>query len=175
MRVLAVPSRSTMSYEDEKYENEKVSVEKREDTSDTSVRHIDTAGHNVNAKLANPLEGIPHDQLMANAARFAQEHGLGHLTQEFQKGALVAQDPSAFESLSQLTAEDKAILRREVTHRWSQPWELYYLVIMCSLAAAVQGVSIFSRCFSNLFLTILDFFRWTSPSSMERISSMLPN
>ena len=103
------------------------------------VKHIDNA--NVNVKLANPLSGIPHDQLMADAAQFAEDHGLGHLKEEFQKGALVAQDPTAFESLTQLSEEDKVILRREVTHRWDQPWQLYYLVILCSVAAAVQGVS----------------------------------
>lgn len=113
-------------------ENEKV----------TAVRHIDTVGDNVNARLANPLEGIPQDQLMADAARFAREHGLEDLQEDFRKGALVAQDPLAFESLTQLTDEEKEIFRRELTHRWYQPFELYYMVIVCSLAAAVQGVSL---------------------------------
>ena len=105
-----------------------------------SVHHLDTVGNNTYAKLVNPLQGIPQDELLKNAARFARTHGLEHLTSEFQKGALVAQDPGAFESLTQLSEDDKAILRREVTHRWHQPAQLYYLVIMCSLAAAVQGV-----------------------------------
>ncbi|KAK7685296.1 hypothetical protein QCA50_011659 [Cerrena zonata] len=104
------------------------------------VKHIDNADTNINARLANPLSGIPHDQLMADAAQFAEDHGLGHLKEEFQKGALIAQDPPAFESLTQLSEEDKAVLRREITHRWDQPWQLYYLVILCSLAAAVQGM-----------------------------------
>ena len=103
------------------------------------VKHIDNA--NVNVKLANPLSGIPHDQLMADAAQFAEDHGLGHLKEEFQKGALVAQDPAAFESLPLLDDEDRNVLRREMTHRWSHPLQLYYLVILCSMAAAVQGVS----------------------------------
>lgn len=41
-----------------------------------------------------------------------------------------------------LDEEDKAIFRHEITHRWDQPKELYFLVILCSLAAAVQGVSV---------------------------------
>ena len=120
---------------------EKGSNNSKETTSyeyQREVRHIDN--DNVNAKLANPLYGIPHDQLMADAAQFAEDHGLGHLKKEFEKGALVAQDPSAFESLSQLSEDDKNILRRETTHRWDQPWQLYHLVILCSMAAAVQGV-----------------------------------
>ena len=92
------------------------------------------------ARLANPLAGIPRATLTANAAVFAHEHGLGHLDDLFAKGALVAQDPEQFESIDELTEEDRAVLRREVTHRWDHPKELYWLVIMCSLAAAVQGV-----------------------------------
>lgn len=126
-------------------ENEKVSVqERKEDASSSSsgsIRQIDTVGTNANAVLANPLEGIPQEKLMANAARFARKHDMEYLIEDFQKGALVAQDPPAFESLSQLNEDDKILLRREITHRWDQPWELYYLVILCSLAAAVQGVS----------------------------------
>lgn len=124
-------------------ENEKASVQEKQDaasSSSGSIRHIDTVGNNVNAILANPLEGIPHEKLMANAARFARAHGMEHLTEDFQKGALVAQDPAAFESLTQLNEDDKNLLRRELTHKWDQPWELYYLVILCSIAAAVQGV-----------------------------------
>lgn len=122
--------------------NEKVSIKQQESldsASDKEVKHIDNTSANV--KLANPLAGIPHDQLMEDAAQFAKSHGLGHLEEEFKKGALVAQDPTVFESLPQLSEEDKAVLRREITHRWAQPLQLYYLVIMCSLSAAVQGVS----------------------------------
>lgn len=119
---------------------EKISSEKREESiSDHSV-HGPKHSTDVNVKLANPLAGIPQEKLIADAAAFASQYGLGHLQSEFQKGALVAQDPAAFESISLLSDDDKAILRREITHRWSQPWQLYYLVILCSLAAAVQGV-----------------------------------
>lgn len=132
---------------------EKLSVENKEkDASSVSdigghkeVKHLDNVGRNINAKLANPLAGIPADQLMEDGANFAQERGLGHLKDVFRKAALVAQDPTAFESLDILNEDDKAVLRREITHRWSQPWQLYYLVILCSMAAAVQGVSVLAR------------------------------
>ncbi|CAL1708153.1 unnamed protein product [Somion occarium] len=104
------------------------------------IQHIDNVSQNINVKLANPLTGIPHDQLMSDAAQFAEERGLGHLKEEFKKGALVAQDPTSFEALPLLDDADRNILRRELTHRWDQPWQLYYLVILCSVAAAVQGM-----------------------------------
>ncbi|KAI0083385.1 hypothetical protein BDY19DRAFT_900385 [Irpex rosettiformis] len=125
-------------YDDPSDANEKQLIEQRDSPSVDSVRNL--GNDNVTARLANPLQGVPHDKLMVQAARFAREHGLGHLENEFQKGALVAQDPDAFESLTQLDEADKAILRRELTHRWHQPFQLYYMVILCSLAAAVQGM-----------------------------------
>lgn len=109
-------------------------------SSDNDIYAENTHFENVNAKLANPLSGIPQEQLMENAAAFARAHDLGHLEGIFQKGALVAQDPTAFESLDLLDEEDKNWLRREATHRWDQPKMLYYLVVLCSVAAAVQGM-----------------------------------
>ncbi|TFK54520.1 hypothetical protein OE88DRAFT_1655224 [Heliocybe sulcata] len=123
--------------------NEKASIEKNDSVSSVAPpakHHNALQVENVNARLANPLEGIPADQLMAEAEEFAKAHGLGHLSDEFRKGALVAQNPSGFESLTQLNEDDKAILRREITHKWDQPAQLYYLVLLCSVAAAVQGM-----------------------------------
>ncbi|KAH8119191.1 proton myo-inositol cotransporter [Phellopilus nigrolimitatus] len=121
--------------------NEKAASEKKHDFSDedSGKGHTITA-ENVNAKLANPLSGFTQEQLMTDAVAFANKYGLGHLSEMFAKGALVAQDPLAFESLDLLTEEEKEALRREQTHRWSQPLTLYWMVITCSVAAAVQGM-----------------------------------
>jgi hypothetical protein len=102
---------------------------------------VDHAITKANAKLANPLAGISHEQLMENGAEFARTHGLGDLEDLFRKGALAAQDPLAFDSIAHFTETEKDIFRREYTHRWDHPATLYYLVILCSVAAAVQGVS----------------------------------
>ena len=98
----------------------------------------------ANTKLANPLAGLSHEELMESGAEFARTHGLGHLEDWFRKGALAAQDPLAFDNISHFTEEEKSIFRREFTHRWDHPATLYYLVILCSVAAAVQGVSTFA-------------------------------
>jgi hypothetical protein len=107
----------------------------------TSPRTVVNVTSNVNAKLSNPLAGLSHEQLMNDGAQFAQSHGLGHLEETFKKGAIAAQDPLAFETVSYFTEEEKEIFRRELTHRWDHPATLYYLAILCSVAAAVQGVS----------------------------------
>lgn len=56
---------------------------------------------------------------MAMGRAFAQEKGLGAEEEYFAKGAVVAQDPLAFETLDMLDDEDKRRLRREVTHKVS--------------------------------------------------------
>ena len=48
---------------------------------------------NADGKLANPLRGIPRDQLMTDVEVFAKERGLTHILSDLQKGALIAQDP----------------------------------------------------------------------------------
>ncbi|TFY64940.1 hypothetical protein EVG20_g5772 [Dentipellis fragilis] len=131
---------------------ERSSVEKKDDSLDVrqEVQQIDDV-HDINVKLANPLAGIPHEQLIADAEEFAISHDLAHLVEEFKKGALVAQDPINFENMPLLTEDDKGVLRRELTNRWNQPAMLYYLVILCSVAACVQGMDESVISGANLF------------------------
>lgn len=56
-----------------------------------------------------------------------------------QRGALVAQDPTSFEQISELEEHEREALRNEVLHKWRQPTALYFTVILCSVGAAVQG------------------------------------
>ena len=56
-----------------------------------------------------------------------------------KKGALVAQNPPAFEQVSELDEVERDALRNEVLHKWRQPKSLYFTVILCSIGAAVQG------------------------------------
>ena len=62
----------------------------------------------------------------------------------FQKGAVLAQDPTKYTSVEGLTAEELAILEKEFTNRWSQPKLMYIVIILCSMCAAVQGMGVLS-------------------------------
>ncbi|KAI4092715.1 MAG: hypothetical protein LQ339_007850 [Xanthoria mediterranea] len=94
---------------------------------------------NVTARIQNPLAGIPRTNLFKNVEDFAVEVGMTEQTSLLQKGALVAQDPPAFESVELLDEAEKDALRNEVLHKWRQPWSLYFTVVLCSIGAAVQG------------------------------------
>lgn len=95
--------------------------------------------NNVNARIQNPLFGIPHDKLLAQVDAFAKEYEMEDIVKDLQKGALLAQNPGQFESIKELDEKDVEVIRRERTHKWSQPKDLYMTVILCSIAAAVQG------------------------------------
>lgn len=129
---------TTSSKDPVAYETKEAGLDDTADALPTAANTVDL-NSNVNARLANPLAGFTKDQLYANAARFCTEKGLEEYTETIQKGALVAQNPMDFESMDELSLEDKRALREEVTHKWKQPKRLYLMVILCSLAAAVQG------------------------------------
>ncbi|GAA5926394.1 sugar porter family MFS transporter [Sporobolomyces koalae] len=132
---------------------EKGTDEKRELVGEGEYAHSDPDRKlaNINAALENPLTGISHERLEAMGRAFAQEKGLGQYELEFAKGAQIAQDPLAFESLTLLDDEDRKVLRREVTHKWDHPKTLYFLVICCSMCAAVQGMDESVTNGANLF------------------------
>ncbi|PFH46025.1 hypothetical protein AMATHDRAFT_156846 [Amanita thiersii Skay4041] len=102
------------------------------------TRHVDLA-HNVQARIQNPLHGIPRKKLLQQVEEFAREKDMEDILPELRKGALLAQNPKDFENIPELDEGDKEVIRREITHRWRQPRDLYLTVIICSLAAAVQG------------------------------------
>jgi hypothetical protein len=45
----------------------------------------------------------------------------------FQKGALISQNPETATTMPELNDSEKEALIREHTHKWSQPWQLYWL------------------------------------------------
>ncbi len=95
---------------------------------------------NLEGEIRNPLKQLTREELLENVARFRVEKGLPEDTLPIlTKGALVAQNPAAFETIPELDEAEKEVLREEVTHRWKHPWALYYTVILNSIAAAIQG------------------------------------
>lgn len=100
------------------------------------------ARRNLNAKLANPLAGFGHEELRRQGITFAVNHQMGDETdiRAFELGAVLAQAPEKFATIQGLTAEEHQVLQHEFDHKWSQPWKMYMVIILCSLSAAVQGM-----------------------------------
>lgn len=81
----------------------------------------------VNAKLKNPLSGYTKKELMADVDAFAKEKDLEDIIPLLRKGALVAQNPKAFEQVEELDDAEREWLRQETTHRWHQPKMLFFM------------------------------------------------
>lgn len=113
------------------------------DNEAPSLDHEERNEASLAAKLQNPLLGLTHDEVIADVDAFVDSKGLMEDREVFRKGALVAQAiniPNGFETIDILSEEDKAILRREETHRWHQPFALYFLCALCAGSAIVQGM-----------------------------------
>nr|SIP56010.1 putative Sugar Porter [Yarrowia alimentaria] len=96
----------------------------------------------VNPELdpENPLTRYTTKELTQIAEKFAVDNDLADKSDAFVKGALVARDPLGFERIEELDEDDRHWLRRELTHKWDHPAKVYYIVVVCSMAAAVQGM-----------------------------------
>lgn len=119
-----------------------------------NIQHTENAHHrgsvasatrkaSVAAKLRNPLTGMTEEQVLADVESWCAEKGLMEDLDAFRKGALIArvgQREDGFEYVNILTEEEKDLLRHETTHRWSQPFMLYFLVVLCAGSAIVQGM-----------------------------------
>ncbi|ORY63954.1 and other transporter-domain-containing protein [Pseudomassariella vexata] len=109
---------------------------------ESKAEYIAEINQNINAKISNPLAGIPRHELVAQIDRLCDEKGLQDHRHLMRKGALVAQDPNNYEDISGEEALDEAeidALRQEVLHKWRVPKLLYLTIITCSIGAAVQG------------------------------------
>lgn len=97
----------------------------------------------VAAKLQNPLTGMSEADCIADVDQWCVDKGLQEHQAVFRKGALLArvnQRADGFEYVDALSEEEKAALREEVGSRWSQPFMLYFLVVLCAGSAIVQGM-----------------------------------
>ncbi|KAJ5167994.1 Major facilitator superfamily domain general substrate transporter [Penicillium canariense] len=95
--------------------------------------------NNISARIKNPLADLSKSQVLRDVEVFANEYHVTEILPELKRGALVARDPTEFESVPDLTEPELTALRDEVLHKWRQPKSLYFTIILCSIGAAVQG------------------------------------
>ena len=127
-----------------------------------SVTEIDL-NTNPLARIRNPLTGISRVDLLQNVEIFANLSGLNDPEELglLQRGAIcesspvgvgrghvltqrwgpVAQNPADYDTLAELSGEERGFIGGEYQHRWSHTWSLYLTIILCSMGAATQQVS----------------------------------
>ncbi|KFY63440.1 hypothetical protein V497_02014 [Pseudogymnoascus sp. VKM F-4516 (FW-969)] len=96
----------------------------------------------LNLKLANPLGNISREKVADMGEQYCREYGLGEAEdiRAFRIGAQIAKDPNKYGDIEGLTEEEKEVLDNEIKHKWRQPRQLYLVILLCSLCAAVQGM-----------------------------------
>lgn len=90
-------------------------------------------------RIQNPLAHLSVEEITHDVNVFCDTHGFVDERELIVKGALIAKDPVAFESVPGITDEEIHAIRNEVLHKWRQPRLLYFTIILCSIGAAVQG------------------------------------
>lgn len=102
------------------------------------------ARQSLNAKLANPLQGYNYNELKKMGRAYAYEHALAEPedVRALEIGACLARNPGDVDDARSfgVTDEELVVLEKELSHRWSQPFTLYLVIVLCSICAAVQGM-----------------------------------
>ncbi|AOA65193.1 Putative myo-inosiltol transporter [Komagataella phaffii CBS 7435] len=86
----------------------------------------------------NILTQYSEEDVMSMGRNYAIKHGLD--PDLFAKGAAIARNPIGYNRMEFLSQEEKEILYQEEHQKWKLPKKLYYLIIMASMGACVQGM-----------------------------------
>jgi len=97
-------------------------------------RHLDkeTAERlEQNQKIANPLAGVSREQLARMGEEYCRDNGINDEDdiRAFRIGAMIAGDMNKYDTVPGLTAEEKEVIDRETTHKWSNPGMLYWVIV----------------------------------------------
>ncbi|KAH8888243.1 hypothetical protein GQ53DRAFT_783780 [Thozetella sp. PMI_491] len=125
------------------YEHAEGAPQTGSSSSNENLGHTTTSQRQqASSKLANPLAGMSNDQLAKLGEEYARKAGLTGEDdlRAFRLGAIVAGNDNKHDTISELTAAEKEAIDRETTHKWSNPSMLYWVIVICSLCAAVQGM-----------------------------------
>ena len=99
-----------------------------------------------------PLRTLSHDGELEDVEDFALRYGFEDELELLPRAArLLHQDEGPNEMQGLSTAEFDA-LNLEATHKWRQPWMLYFTIFICSLGAIEQGWAQTGMNGANLYL-----------------------
>ncbi|ESW97020.1 hypothetical protein KL918_000631 [Ogataea parapolymorpha] len=86
----------------------------------------------------NVLSNYSEAQVRTMGRNYALKYGMD--PELFSKAAAVARRPSFFNSMEFLSDDEKESLFEEAEHPWRLSGQLYWLIVMASMGAAVQGM-----------------------------------
>jgi hypothetical protein len=87
----------------------------------------------------------------ADYTRFIESYDLLDSADVFRKAAFLLQNEVRPEDGPNITKTELEALQAETDHKWSQPWSLYFTILMCSIGAVEQGMAQTSMNGANLY------------------------
>ncbi|ODV98542.1 hypothetical protein PACTADRAFT_48282 [Pachysolen tannophilus NRRL Y-2460] len=113
-----------------------------EDGSNSSTDDEKLSAENVDSNEEldrdNILTQYNEEQVMDMGRNYARKNGMDQ--DLFAKAAAVARNPIGFNRMPFLSQEEKEALHHEREHPFRLPFKMWYLIIVCSMGAAVQGM-----------------------------------
>lgn len=94
----------------------------------------------LSAKLENPLSGFSTEDLIQQAQEFCQANHLNDQLENFKRGAILAANPQDLDRIPGITQEERQFIDWESSRRWKQPMMMYFIAVLSSMAAIVQGM-----------------------------------
>lgn len=85
------------------------------------------------------LQRVTREQAVLDAQEFAESHNMNEHSALFGRAAIVAREPKDFESIPELSREERDALIYERDHKWHGPKTLWYSIALCAVGAATQG------------------------------------
>jgi len=97
-----------------------------------------------NTKMANPLAGLGAKQLADMGESFCRDAGItdDEDLRAFRLGAMIAGNQNKYDTITELTEREREVLDREVTHKWSNPAHLYWVIASKSRRAGPLSVCV---------------------------------
>lgn len=120
-----------------------------EDLEKNYVSHNEKASHlppgtaeisELSNRLENPLAGKSREELEKDAVAFCTKYNLNEHAEDFRRGAFLAGFPHEIDQVDGITEDEVMHVRNEKDHKWKQPFQIYYVAIISSMAAVVQGM-----------------------------------
>lgn len=136
---LSKMSQSDFSTKIESFDSEKKPQVGHVEYRDEAEARTGGEPHFKTSKLSNPLESLSRETLLRDVNSFAEKFNLQDVVTDLEHGALIAQRPTEFEDIPDLTEDEKDALRNEKEHKWSHPFAMYATIVLCSIGACVQG------------------------------------
>lgn len=110
----------------------------------------DDPENDADFKIDNILKDFTEEEVMAKGRAYALSYGLD--PELFARGAALARNPKGFAKMDFLLPDEAEMCLYELKHKWRAiPFKLYQVIILCSVAAAVQGMDESVTNGANLF------------------------